>query len=172
MTHKERYEQFIHEEGWRYKTDEALMAAYNRLCKPGNGELLTEEEFVQEAATWADAEAAAKLYAIVAELAAQERLDAWDVYRYAHHGWCVKCPEAVVAYEVEQQGKWVVNNCPRVVTEHEAIVRINGEWGFEASRIEIIGTPYYDATDYQFMRFDCAHMTWLWANGNLYGVIV
>lgn len=29
----------------------------------------------------------------------------------------------------------------------------------------------YDAlADYQFIRFDCAHMTWLWKNGNLYQV--
>lgn len=38
---------------------------------------------------------------------------------------------------------------------------------FETGRTHIIGTPYYDATDYQFIRFNCAHMAWLWQNGNL-----
>lgn len=49
-------------------------------------------------------------------------------------------------------------------------VEVNREWGFEASRIKIIGKAYYNATDWQYIRFNCAHMTWLWMNSNLYQV--
>ena len=66
--------------------------------------------------------------------------------------------------------KWAVNNCDAEIAEDTARIKVCEEWGFEASRIKIIGTPYYDATDWQFIRFDCAHMTWLWRNGNLHQV--
>ena len=49
-------------------------------------------------------------------------------------------------------------------------MKVCREWGFEASRVKVIGTPYYDSTDWQFIRFDCAAMTWLWANETLYMV--
>lgn len=52
----------------------------------------------------------------------------------------------------------------------EAIAKVNLEWGFEADRIKIIGTPYYDATDWQFIRFNCAGCQWLWAQDALYPV--
>jgi hypothetical protein len=63
--------------------------------------------------------------------------------------------------------EWKVNNCGTKMPEDAAKIAVNGEWSFEASRIKIIGTPHYDATDCQFIRFDCTHMAWLWKNGSL-----
>lgn len=63
-----------------------------------------------------------------------------------------------------------MNNCAEEITEEAARIAVCEEWGFEASRVRIIGTPYYDATDWQFIRFDCACMAWLWCNGNLHQV--
>lgn len=60
-----------------------------------------------------------------------------------------------------------VNNCDTEITEEVACIKICEEWGFETGRIRVIGTPYYDATNYQFIRFNCAHMSWLWRNGDL-----
>jgi hypothetical protein len=75
----------------------------------------------------------------------------------------------VVAYQTDPD-KWAVNNCENEITTAEAILEVNSEWGFEASRVKILGTPYYESTDWNFIRFDCAHMTWLMRNGQLYQV--
>ena len=50
-------------------------------------------------------------------------------------------------------------------------MRINDMFGFEASGIEITGTPYYDATDYQFIRFRVREMMWLYCNDDLFRVL-
>lgn len=88
---------------------------------------------------------------------------------YAHYKWYLRDAKAIIAYQ-EGRDRWIVNNCGTEVSEDTAKIAVNSEWGFEASRVRIIGTPYYDATDYQFIRFDCKQMTWLWKNGNLYQV--
>lgn len=163
------YEKFILDRGYEFKTDEELKAGYDRLWKCGHGVLLTENEFVIEAGKYYEAETLKATYAALCGLVEQKKLRAGEVYSYARFGWCLRNPEAVVAYE-EGRDKWEVNNCSTVATEEEAKEAINSEWGFESSRVQIIGTPYYDATDYQFIRFDCGHMTWLWKNGNLYQV--
>ena len=75
-------------------------------------------------------------------------------------------PEALVAYQTERD-KWTVNTCDTGITEEQAKVKVCEEWGFEASRVRIIGTPYYDATDWQFIRFNCAGMAWLWHSESL-----
>ena len=98
----------------------------------------------------------------------QKKLGAGEIYSYAHFKWCLQNPEAIIAYE--ESRNWIINNCDTKITNEKAVVAINREWGFEASRIKIIGTPYYDATDWQYIRFDCAFMTWLWKNGKLYQV--
>ncbi|KUO74385.1 MAG: hypothetical protein APF81_19300 [Desulfosporosinus sp. BRH_c37] len=134
-----------------------------------NDILITEEEFVIEAGKHYEGETLKTVYAALSELVNQKKLRPSEAYAYAHYKWCLRDPKAIVAYQ-EGRDKWIVNDCDTEVTEEVSIVKVNSEWGFEASRIQIIGTPYYDATDYQFIRFDCAHMTWLWKNGNLYQV--
>ena len=131
--------------------------------------LITEEEFVIEAGKHYEGETLKTVYAALSELVNQKKLRTSEVYAYAHYKWCLRNPEAIIAYQ-EGHDKWEVNNCDTEVSEDKAKIAVNSEWGFEASRIRVIGTPYYDATDYQFIRFDCAFMTWLWKNGNLYQV--
>lgn len=162
-------ERFVLNNGWKFKTKEDFQAGYDRAWKCAHGVLLTETEFVLEAGENYEAETLKDVYSALADLVKQRKLTAGEIYSYAYFKWCLRDPEAIVAYQRERD-KWEVNNCGTQVSEEEAKIRVNQEWGFEASRVEIIGTPYYDATDYQFIRFDCAHMTWLWKNGNLYQV--
>lgn len=165
------FEQFIHDRGFEFKTDDALRAAYDRDWKCSHGILISEEEFIAEANCGGgyNEDVLKDVYKVLAGLVQTKILDACAVYRYAYYRWCLRNPEAIVAYQ-SGRDKWEVNNCATTISEEAAIVEVNREWGFEASRIKIIGTPYYDATDWQFIRFDCAQMTWLWANKNLYQV--
>jgi len=128
----------------------------------------TLEEFLTEAGK-KPSDPAADTYEVLVGLVEEKKLRPGEVLGYAHYHWCLSKPEAVVAYQTDPN-KWAVNNCGTEITEERARVEVCEEWGFEASRVRIIGTPYYDATDWQFIRFDCAHMTWLWKNGNLYQV--
>jgi len=163
------YDNFKRDCGWKYKTEAKLNAAYERRLKISQGGQLTEDEFIIECGGNYDAEKLRAVYARLIELIGEGKLGPSDTLAYAAYGWCLRNPEAIVAYE-RAQGIWEVNNCYTEISEDKAIIEVNGEWGFEASRVKIIGTPYYDATDYQFIRFDCAHMTWLWKNGSLYQV--
>lgn len=158
------YERFIQENGCKYKDEESLKAAYDRAWKAAHHIVLTEEEFLLEA-NRKDA-AAARTFRNLLKLFEERRITAATIYRYAKFSWCMKNPEAVIAYEGDHD-RWYVNNCDAEITEEEAIVKVNKEWGFEASRVSIVGKPYYDATDWQFVRFNCAGVAWLWANGNL-----
>jgi len=134
-----------------------------------NDILITKEEFVIEAGMHYEETVLREVYDALAVLVNSKKLRASEVYSYAHYKWCLRNPAAIIAYQ-EGRDKWEINNCDTEVSEDAAKIAVNSEWGFEASRIRIIGTPYYDATDYQFIRFDCAHMTWLWKNGNLHQV--
>jgi hypothetical protein len=170
------YEKFVQDRGWKYKTNDVLQAAYDQFVKCRNNVLITQEEFIFIAETGTDTgtENLKDVYNALAGLVAQKKLRASDVYQYATYHW-LHDAKSVVVYQVGYNklvSDWEVNNCGTEVPEAEAIIAVNSEWGFEASRIKIIGTPYYDATDYQFIRFDCAHMTWLWKNGSLYQVYV
>ena len=163
------FEQFKRARGWEFKTEEELQSGYERYGKGKTGILLTLDEFITEAGIHYEAEKLTSVYEKLTELVSQNKLHGSEIYQYAHFKWCLRNPEAVVAYQ-ESRDKWIVNNCGDEITEEKAIVKVNREWGFEASRIKIIGTPYYTATDYQFIRFDCAHMTWLWKNSSIYQV--
>ena len=166
------YEKFVLDRGFYYDTEETLKAAYDRARKSRHGILITENEFVIEAgkggsntfSQWNE-DATREVYGKLANFAAAGKITNSDVYHYAYYSWCIRKPEAIVAYQ-EGRDKWIVNNCAEEITEEAARVKACEEW-FEASRIKIIGTPYYGATDWQFIRFDCAHMTWLWRNGDL-----
>lgn len=170
------FEKFVLDSGFYYDTEEKFKAAYDRAWKSRHDILITENEFVAEVgkggsntfSQWNE-EAARETYKTLAALAADGKITNSEVYRYAVFGWCIGNPEAIVGYQRERD-RWEVNNCGTEVSEDEAKEAINSEWGFEKDRVQLIGTPYYDATDWQFIRFDCGHMTWLWKNGNLYQV--
>lgn len=163
------FEKFVLNRGYEFETEEALKAGYDRLWKCKHDILITQDEFITEAGKHYEAETLTEVYNALVELMKAKKLSASGVYAYAHYKWCLRNPKAIIAYQ-EGHDKWEVNDCDTEVSEDEAKIAVNCEWGFEASLVRIIGTPYYDATDYQFIRFDCAHMTWLWKNGNLYQV--
>lgn len=163
------FDKFILDRGYEFDTEEELHAGYDRLAKCKNNILITQDEFIIEAGKHFNPEILKEVYNVLLSLVNQNKLRAAEVYSYARYGWCLCNPEAIIAYQ-EGRNKWEINNCCTEITEDRAKIKVNSEWGFEASRIKIIGTPYYDATDYQFIRFDCAHMTWLWKNGSLYQI--
>jgi hypothetical protein len=166
------FERFIKDRGFEFTTDEALKAGYDRVYKARHDILLSQDEFIAEANTRNNynPDVLIEVYGKLIDLYNAQKLKASDVYQFARFKWCLSNPDAIVAYETSQS-VWNVNNCATEVSHDEAVVRINAEWGFEASRIKIIGKPYYDASDYQYIRFDCAYMRWLYTDGQLYQVI-
>lgn len=159
------FDKFVLNEGYRFDTLEDLQAGYHRHWKAAHDILITIEEFLAEAEKSLSVTAASAYNALV-ELVEAKKLRPGEVFGYAHYRWCLNKPEAIVAYRTSHD-KWSVNNCDTEITEEAALVKICDEWGFETGRVHIIGIPYYDATDYQFIRFNCARMTWLWQNGSL-----
>ena len=162
------YDKFIQKRGWEFKTKEALKAAYDRYWKCRHKILITQDEFLIEANKQGN-EATEEVYNALAALVESGRLTAADVYSYAYYRWCLLDAAAIVAYQVERD-KWVVNNCDTKATEEAARIKVCEEFGFEASRVRIIGMPYYDATDYNFIRFNCGCWAWLMRNGEIYQV--
>ena len=169
------YEKFALENGYRFDTKEELNAGYDRLQKSRHDILITEAEFIAEITTIVAAvknyniDTLKVVYAKLANLVKDKKLQAKEVYKYAAHRWCIRDPKAIIACETEH-GKWEVNNCDAQTTAESAKIKINLEWGFEASQIELRAVPYYDATDYQYIRFNCKRVPWLWKNGELYQV--
>lgn len=159
------FEKFILERGYKFKTEEALRAGYDRKWKASHGILITLEEFLEEAEKGAT-ELAVDTYDALARLVEEKKLRPGEVFAYAYYHWCINNPEAVIAYKTDSE-KWAVNNCGEAITEAEARVKVCEEWGFEASRVQIVGTPYYDSTDWQFIRFNCAGVAWLWYQESL-----
>lgn len=162
------YEKFVIDRGFEFGTEASLKAGYDRLWKSRRGILISKDEFLAEANKPEDG-AAAETYDVLANLVETGKISAEDVYRYARFKWCLNDPDAIVSYQYGRD-KWAVNNCEEKINGDVARIMVCEEWGFEASRIKIIGTPYYDATDWQFIRFDCALVSWLWRNGDLHQV--
>ena len=77
---------------------------------------------------------------------------------------------ATSKWEYDGKPSWAVNTCDTEYQEECAKLLINSEWGFEASRIQLQGTPYYDATDWNFIRFRCGPLDWLMKDGELYQI--
>lgn len=162
------FDKFVLNNGHHYKTREELHAGYDRHWKAAHDILVTMEEFLSEA-NKKQSDLAADTYKALIALVMEKKLSPGEVFSYAHFRWCLNKPEAIIAWQTGK-GKWSVNNCDTEITENEARIKICEEWGFETGRTHVIGTPYYDSTDYQFIRFNCAHMTWLWQNGSLFQV--
>lgn len=163
------FEKFILDRGYLYETEEELKAGYDRAWKAIHGILVTAEEFAAEIKSrvkWDKGLDVSPLYDVLSRLVREKKLTPGDVFGYAVYTWCLRKPEAVVAYEVER-GKWAVNNCSTEISEEAARLKVCEEFGFEASRVKIIGPPYYDATDWNFIRFNCAGWCWLIKNGGI-----
>ena len=148
-TTDEKYKKFLCDRGWEFETEAEVKAAYARMKKASAGEVLTEEEFLLELEPGNASDLGKQLYNRLCELVEQGALKAGDLYQYARFKWCFRHPEAVIACEVGRN-RWVVNNC--------------GE------AIDIIGTPYYDATDWHFIQFRCKGVEWVMCNDSLYQI--
>lgn len=159
------FDKFVLDRGYKYKTEGELKAAYDRAWRASHNILITLEDFLAETEKKPD-EPAADTYEALVKFVEEKKLQPRDVMEYARFRWCLNRPEAVVAYRTERD-KWTVNDCDTEITEEQAKVKVCEEWGFEASRVNIIGTPYYDATDWQFIRFNCAGIAWLWHKESL-----
>jgi len=160
---------FAHNEGWKYTAPEELRAAYGRKMRSTQGIPLTEKEFLAELRV-EDTFEGHQLYVKLYPLVETGALKAFDLYEYAHFRWCLHHPEAVIACEIGPK-RWVVNNCGEEISKDCARLIVNREWGFEASRIEVLGTPYYDATDWNFIRFRCKSVEWVMCNDSLYQAV-
>lgn len=168
-TSDEKYAKFLSDEGWRYDTEADALAGYGRKVKAEQSEPLTWDEFLAELRIEGDTSAAQELYRVLHQYMERGALSAYDLYHYARHRWCVKCPEAVVAYQIGPK-RWAVNSCDETITEDRAKLLLNSEFGFEASRIKLLGIPYYNATDWNFICFHCGAYDWLMQDGELYQI--
>lgn len=162
------YEKFVLDRGFEFGTEASLKAGYDRLWKAKHEILLTKDEFLAEANKPED-DTAAETYDVLANLVETGKLSAADVYQYARFKWCLRDPDAIVDYQCGRD-RWIANNCATDIAEDTARIKVCEEFGFEAIRVKIIGTPYYDATDWNFIRFDCAGRAWLMHNGGLHQV--
>lgn len=160
---------FLWNNGWKYKTDQERQAAFDRFRKCRAKQLLSEAEFVQEAGDRYEPDILKAVYARLVKLVEERKLPAEEVYRYAAYKWCLRTPEAVVTCQTGPR-EWIVNCCDTEIPAEAAVAKVNEEWGFEKDYIQIIGIPYYEATDYQFIRFDCKGAHWLWADEQLFEV--
>lgn len=152
--------------GWKYQTEEQLLAGYMRQSKSKQGTPLTLAEFLVELQLKGNTVIAQRLYSILRGHVNNGVLSAYDLYKYAKFQWCINYPEAVIAYQTGPK-RWEVNNCDETISEERAIVLLNSEWGFEASRIKLLGTPYYESTDWNFIGFRCGPYDWLMRDGEL-----
>ena len=172
------YEKFLLDRGGEFKTEDDLKAGYDRKWKASHQIILTEQEFIKEAQGYIyaphnyDMDTLINVYYTLAKFAQEKMITPFDVYNYARYGCCLRNPEALIAYQSFQYGKdrWHVNDCDTEITNDKAKMLINDEWGFETSRIKIIGKAYYESTDWQFIRFDCMYVSWLWTADDLYQV--
>ena len=160
---------FTLDNGHRYPTEDALEAGWARISKAREKVLLTKEEFLAEADAKAEEmETATEAYRVLLELASLGILNEYDVYQYAHYRWCIQFPQAIVSYYSEIFDIWLVNNCDTEISAEAAVMYICREFGFEASHIKIVGTPYYFSTDSCFIRFDCRYISWLAKDGEIF----
>jgi hypothetical protein len=163
-------ERFILDCGYKYDTQDALEAAYDRKYHADHDVLLTLDEFMAESGKNYDVEVLKAVYDKLKEFYELHRLTARELYNFARFKWCLKHPEAIISCQVDKQ-RWFVNNCDTEISIPEARIRINDMFGFEASGIKITGTPYYAATDYQFIRFWVRDIAWLYCNDDLFRVL-
>lgn len=163
------FEKFVLDRGWEFPCEEDLKAGYDRVWKSNHGIMVTQEEFLAEANLHRKHANAVETYTALAELVAEGKLKPNGVFGYAVYGWCLDRPDAVEAYQTDIS-RWTVNNCSTEITTERAVLEVNREWGFEAGRVAIQGTAYYESTDWNWIRFNCAGMTWLMCNGSLYQV--
>lgn len=171
LSHSQKeYERFARENAQKYKTDEAMENAFIRYLKGTRNVLITEEEFIEEAGP-DYAETSKDVFTLLSNFSQIGILRKGAVYNYARYKWCLNNMDAITFYEI-CTCQWIVNECDSEIPQNEAIKRINEEFGFEEGRIRILETPYYSATDFNSIRFNCGNWKWLVKNGKIFRVYV
>lgn len=160
---------FLRDEGWKFEGKENLKKAWERREKLKANEMLTWEEFQAEARKdLSDNPEAKAMYSKLASLIRAEKLCASGMLMFTARAWNAKSFNLNAIQTVElDNGKFATNTCMEVVSDDEAKCRVNEEFGFEAGQIKILGIPCYDATDYNFIRFECRGWSWLMMNGQI-----
>lgn len=168
------YEQFILNQGHRFDSEEKLKEGYERMWKAGKDIILTFDEFEKEAVyQWHDfdTETLKTAYNRLVNLVRRKAISTFELYEYARQNWCLKHPEAIKAWQIDN-GRWAVNNCSEEISKEKAQLAVAEEWGFNAVNVTIVDTPYYEnCSDWQCIRFNCRGATWLWLNGDIYRVM-
>jgi hypothetical protein len=62
------------------------------------------------------------------------------------------------------------NTCKRIISSDEAKNIIHDQFCFERDKIEICGPAYYEATDWNFIRFMVKGYSRVYCNDSLYDV--
>lgn len=150
--------------------------AYDRRLKAKEGFRLAYEEFIEEArvvsADMDEAQTtnARNVYDKLIAMMDKGEMKPYSMMSFSH---LVRQPSVntdMIQACLVGCNKWEVNFCLEEVTVEKAKCLINEEFGFEVGRIKILGVPCYDATDYNYIRFDCAGLTWLMIDGELKSV--
>lgn len=165
------YEKYVLKYGYKHKTVGALKAAYGRQLKGLKNIMLSREEFLAET----EDNQSEATYDALAALVNAAKLEPKEVLRYVRFRWCLRDAKAIVAYQISPLNTagcwgWAVNTCDTEIDPDLARLKASDEFGFEIGRIKIIGTPYYEATDWNFIRFDCAGWSWLMKDSELYQI--
>ena len=132
------FEKFVLDRGYMFATETDLKAGYDRKWKANHGIALTLEEFTAEAeCRGRKLDTLQEVYRVISEHIKAGRLTAGALMGYAYYAWCLRKPEAIIAYQIGTgkdtpvHQKWAVNNCSQEITEAEARVAVCEEFGFE-----------------------------------------
>lgn len=159
------YTEFLRNRGWKYAEEPQRVAAYLRELVVRSGRILNEEEFLAEAGD-RYTEAAQQLYPKLSTMARSGIISVWTLMDYARHLWCMKNPAALIFVEIGPK-QWAVNSCDTEISEERAKQIVCTEWGFDPTRVQIHAPSYYEATDWNYIRFRCGLYNWIMCDGEL-----
>lgn len=153
------YIEFLRNRGWKYAEEPQRVAAYLRELVVRSGRILNEEEFLAETGAQY-AEAARQLYPKLGAMARAGVISVWTLMDYARHLWCMKNPAALISVEIGPK-QWAVNSCDTEIPEEQAKEIVCSLWGFDPACVQIQAPAYYEATDWNYIRFRCGPINWV-----------
>ncbi len=160
---------FMIDESFKY--GDAWAQAWDRRKKTDKNVCLTWEEFQAEARQSLEENDRAKFtFSLLEGMHKSKKITASFFYRFASIDWTREFEPSLLQAYMMGNGDWKVNDCLDEISTAEAKCLVNEWYGFEVGRIQIIGTPCYNATDWHFIRFNVRNMQWLMMNDELYQV--
>ena len=95
------FEKFVLDRGYMFATEADLKAGYDRKWKANHGIALTLEEFTAEAeCRGRKLDTLQEVYRVISEHIKAGRLTAGALMDYAYYAWCLREPEAIIAYQI------------------------------------------------------------------------